>query len=401
MPHVARLGATSTSITANSYPRSLVTAGDNATTKNPFADTPNTNPSDPATTGVSKPLAVTPDIHKPASIPAATTNGGDAAAPVASTAAASHGNGVNGSGPKLESLVPEQSEPAAPPAATEASATSIPDASAPSGSSTSAQPPVMTGALPSEGQSNSIAPVPKEAESTEKDGVEDIIGGGAATKPTTLAQTDEVKGDSAGSTTTPAGAVATEPSSAPKPNDLNGEKKDSAIDTSTSIVLDEKKDSEKPAFTEEPKATAPAADPVEQKDVEMKDAAPIPAAEKPSAPAPTPVPATAPVTDTTGLASTTGAPTTTPALATPSTAVTEATGGKRKAPADEVEAAAPEPAAKKQKGAFSRAMDKAKEAVKDVKEKAKPGRKPGKREKKEIAPVGRTERKTRSQARAE
>lgn len=351
---------------------------------------------------------MTPDVHKPADTPAATANG-SAAAPTAPIDSAVNGNGVNGSGPKLESLVPEETKQAsasAAPAATEAQGSSTVGASAPSSSSTAAQPPVMTGALPEGDQSSSKVPVSDLAESNAHDGVEDIPGASASTKPAGPTQTDDIKGASAGPTSTSDDPTTSAPadSSAPKPSVLNGEKKDDAVETTTSTILDEKSDPEKKdattsvALPGESGAVAAVADPVEKKDVEMKDATPISASEKPSAAAPAPV--TAPATDTSGVASTTGAPTITPALATPSTAAAEATGGKRKAPADAEEATV-EPATKKQKGAFSRAMDKAKEAVKDVKEKAKPGRKPGKREKKEIAPVGRTERKTRSQARAE
>ncbi|KAJ4425185.1 hypothetical protein N0V82_000240 [Gnomoniopsis sp. IMI 355080] len=379
-------------LTEPNWPRSPVTAGDNATAKNPFADTPSTNHSDAATPGVSKPLAVTPEAHKPSDTPAATTNG-SAAAPAAPADSAINGNGVNGSGPKLETLVPEETKQTSAPAASaaaEAPATSSLGASAPSSSSTSAQPPVMTGALPEGDHSNPKVPVTDSAESNVKDGVEDVTGAKAVPKPADP------------SPSAPAD------SSAPESSGLNGEKKDDTVDNATSPNLEEKKDIEDkdgPASgaltsTGDSGAAAPVADPAEKKDVEMKDAAPIPASEKPSVPEPAPAPVTAPVIDTTGTTSTTGAPTTTPALVTPSTAAAEATGDKRKAPADAEEPVG-EPAVKKQKGAFSKAMDKAKEAVKDVKERAKPGRKPGKREKKEVAPVGRTERKTRSQARAE
>lgn len=368
-------------------------------------------------------MLVTPEVHKPADTPAATANGDAAAhaiAPGAPAALASNGTGVNGSGGKFESLVPEETKQAsltAPASATDKPASSIfGGASAPGVSSTSAQPPVMAGALSAGDPGSSTLPVPKPAESTEKDGVEDVTGASAVPKAAEPTQTDGIESAAVGSTATsdaPAAPAAASSTSAPKPSVLNGaESKDAGIDApATSTVLGEKKDDEKKKdavhadtlpSAEKPSTAISTADAVEEdKDVEMKDAASIPAPEKPLAPAPTPVTGTAPATDISGVsAPTAGAPTTTPALATPSTAVQEATGGKRKAETDAEEPAGA-PAAKKQKGAFSRAMDKAKEAVKDVKDKAKPGRKPGKREKKEIAPVGRTERKTRSQARAE
>lgn len=424
---VARLGATPNLDTANSHPHyavqqpsaspGLTTVGENALPKNPFADTQTSKPSDSATSELPKPLTVHPEVHKPTDTPATTANGGAVApstAADASASSASNGTSVNGSGSKLESLVPEdtkQTSTSGPAPATEKPDHSISAASGPSSLSTSAPPPVMTGALPPGDQSNPMAPVPNPTESAEKDGVEDITGANAVSEPTVSAQTDGIQGASVGSTVT-SDAPASAPSDAasslsdPKPKVLNGagQKDDGADTTATNTVVGEKKNDEKDDAstsaalppTESASAGAPTADPVEKKDVEMEDAAPVPASKEPFASGATPASATAPATDISGVLSTTGAPTTTPALATPSTAAGEATGGKRKSGTD-----AEVPAAKKQKGAFSRAVDKAKEAVKDVKEKAKPGRKPGKREKKEIAPVGRTERKTRSQARAE
>lgn len=89
------------------------------------------------------------------------------------------------------------------------------------------------------------------------------------------------------------------------------------------------------------------------------------------------------------------------------------TGEKRKADtgATNGAATAEEPAEKKQKSTVEKVVEKAKEVVEDVKEKTTgstasnkdngPARKASKRGKKDAPPVGRTERKTRSQARLE
>lgn len=92
-----------------------------------------------------------------------------------------------------------------------------------------------------------------------------------------------------------------------------------------------------------------------------------------------------------------------PATAHASAAVPTETGGpaskgkKRKAEGDDEPVKAEEPTAKKRKGPIVRAVAKAKGVVGDMKEKASSK---SKKAKKDPAPVGRTERKTRSQARA-
>ncbi|CAN8102954.1 unnamed protein product [Discula destructiva] len=316
-----------------------------------------------------------------ADAPAATVNGGDAAPSTtagASTAPASNGDGVNGAAVNTKSALSEENKQASAPASD-----------------------VMTGALPlADDQSKPASSLPKPALSTEKDGVEDTAGADTAPKltaPTGSIPAADSKKDTTNSIVdnkdAPTGVSANEPTQ-PSSGSHEAEKKETVLSTG-------------PASEDKPSVTASTTVPIEKEDIEMKDAALPPAAEKPSvsAPAPdtntAPVATTAPVSDMSGVTGVTGAteaPTTTPALATPATAAAEATGAKRKADTDNTE----EPATKKHKGAFSRAMDKAKEAVQEVKEKAKPGRKPGKKAKKETAPppVGRTERKTRSQARA-
>ncbi|KUI68754.1 Polycystic kidney disease protein 1-like 3 [Cytospora mali] len=125
------------------------------------------------------------------------------------------------------------------------------------------------------------------------------------------------------------------------------------------------------------------------KDIDMKDA-----------------PLEAPASDS--------APTASQAVPTTSdepTSKTAGTGEKRKADTDATNgaSAAEEPAEKKQKSTVEKVVDKAKEVVEDVKEKTGvannrdngPARKASKRGKKEAPPVGRTERKTRSQGRVE
>lgn len=103
------------------------------------------------------------------------------------------------------------------------------------------------------------------------------------------------------------------------------------------------------------------------------------------------------------------APTTAQDLAP--TSKTAETGDKRKADADATNGATAteEPAEKKQKSVVEKIVDKAKDVVEDVKEKTGtattkdngPARKASKRGKKDAPPVGRTERKTRSQGRVE
>lgn len=242
----------------------------------------------------------------------------------------------------------------------------------------------MTGALALTGDSSTAASsLPhKPVQSTEKDGVEDITGTHAVPKPTAPSQSDGFKDAATGSNSSAAPTGA--------PSALNGTDKKDAAGSTGLASLDK-----------------PTAVPAEKQDVEMKDASAPSTSEKPPtlASAPSAAPPAAPPAagaDVSGLTGATGAPTPTPALATPATAVTEATGEKRKADSDAPDGVE-EPAAKKQQGAFSKAVDKAKSAIHDVKQKAKPGRKPGSKAKKEAAPppVGRTERKTRSQARAE
>lgn len=290
------------------------------------------------------------DTTKPADIPTATANG---AAP---TASSTHANGLNGTAAETGQLVPESQ-------------------------TTTISP------LPAIGEGNTGASSLPEAD---KDGAP---GADPASKPTSSAVPEADKNGSAvgahGSTDANTGSNpfnSTSTDSAPTAT----ENKDTAAPTG---LVSEDKASAGLASESKPETVVPTSAPIEKEDVEMKDATPPPSLENAK-----PDTTTAPVSGIPEVVGATGAPMTTPALATPATTAVEATGTKRKADTAEAE----EPATKKQKGAFSKALDKAKEAVKDVKDKAKPGRKPGKKAKKEAAPppVGRTQRTTRSQARS-
>lgn len=464
--------------------------------KNPFADSQASKPSESTTSGVTQPLAVAPEIHKPADTPAATSNG-SAAAPLTASAgpeaSESSNTGLNGSANKFEPVVPEEAKQASDPApvadpnpapSTEKPSSSISEAPAtalstnsnsevPTSSSASGQPPVMTGALPLGDQSKPAASEPKPSDSTQHDGVEDVPGANVAPKPAGTSETVPIKDASEKPTAT----------SAPESSALNGGEQndagkndilppaapapiDASIGTGPGSSLSEKKDNDvkdggvsASAFTAEPSTAAFG----EKNDVEMKDATPLAPAEKPSnvtsltasgekkdvemedagalapsvstasktadapaassdkndagikdAPSATsastaaPIssapevakPATAPAIDITGITSTTAAPPTS-TTAAPNAVAEPVTGAKRKADTDADAADADKaPAQKKQKGPFAKVVAKAKGAVHDMKEKANTKRK-NKKETKERPPVGRTERKTRSQGRVE
>lgn len=267
-------------------------------------------------------------------------------------------DGANGSVGKTDSAVPDATKE-----------TSAPGAA------------VMTGALPLTGDSSTGASsLPnKPAESTE-DGVKDIAEAGDVSKPAAAIRPDGINND--------AGVSAPLATSAGAHSALNGHDKNDTTG-STDLASEDKSNN-----------TAP----TEKQDVEMKEAPVASSTEQPSALASASPAAGA---DISGVAGATGAPTPTPALATPATAGTEATGEKRKADTG-TKHSLEMPPEKKGKGALSKAVNNAKDAFEDVKEKAKPGkakpgRKPGSKTKKEAPrpPVGRTERKTRSQARAE
>lgn len=373
--------------------------------KNPFADSQAGKPPEATTTSeAAKPVSVIPEPQKPADAPAATANGHSA---------------VNGdSKTSALALVPAADKPAAP--ALSLSATNN-ASEAPSSSATSVQPPVMTGALPPGDKPEDTTPKP--AESTEADGVNDISAVTAASEPSALNGDDKKEATDVGGASPSAVPGSTGASIGAETGEKNDtDLKDdappvfapvaepSAVATTTG--LGEKKDvdmedaapSSAPAATTKPSTT----EPVEKGDVEMQDAAPAapsadPAVPTPAAPVTTStekeddVKDAAPATDVVGTAST--------AEATPAAAPAPVTGGKKRKADDEADVngacATEEPAAKKQKGTFARAVAKAKEAVHDVKEKATPKRKGTKKEKKERPPVGRTERKTRSQGRAD
>lgn len=206
----------------------------------------------------------------------------------------------------------------------------------------------MTGALPLNEQSSqgheSVAP----SDSIQDDGVKDV--------PATATNTAEL------------GTSGTDKKD-------RGEEGASSTEIAPGAAAADKKDVDmKDVAAVEPESSS------EQKDVDMKDAVPAPA--------------TAPVADGTGASSASGA-----GLATNGE---EATGEKRKAEAGANGTATSEgPAEKKHKGLAGKVATKAKEVVEEVKEKATPARKNSKKGKKEQAPVGRTERKTRSQGRLE
>lgn len=466
--------------------------------KNPFADSQASKPSEPTTSGVTQPLPVAPDVHKPAATPAATANGGAAPPLTASAgpdATGSSNNGINGSANKFEPVVPQEAKQAsdsgpvadrttAP--ATEKPSSSIFEAPAiaaapsthsnsdvPISSSSSGQPPVMTGALPLGEQSKPAASLHKPSDSTQHDRAQDVTAAHSAPKPAGPSETDPIKDVFEKPTSTSAskpsalnggeqndaGKKDVLPQAAPASSDASSraglgsslsEKKDndvkdgglpapaSSAEPSTAAVLGEKKDVEMTdaaplASAEKPSTVTPLTASSEKKDVEMEDAdtlapsvsipsktvdAPAastgkddagikdaPSATSASTAAPTTSapevskPITAPIVDNTGIASTTAVP---PASATaaPNAVAGPITGEKRKADSDPNAAEAAEgPAQKKQKGPFAKVVAKAKGAVHDMKEKANTKRKA--KETKERPPVGRTERKTRSQGRAD
>lgn len=336
------------------------------------AHKPVDKPSETAPSAVTEPLPVAPEAHKPVDTPApaAVTNGGGTAA-----------SGLNGAANKFESVVPEepkQASAAAPPTEKPAEPPVNNIAGATSSSSANAQPPVMTGALPLGGQPKSDAPASET--SSQHDGIKDALA----------------------ASSTPAGI------SAPKTEASDG--KETVEDTSAA-------DSTKTGAANTLKAPEPSAinggDKSKDADVEMKDApaaaspitAAVPSTAAPGAtvaPIAAPLashPVSAPVTDVTSTASTTAMP----ALGGLGG---EVAGEKRKAGVGPVAgsngaAVAEEPAEKKQKGPLAKVLNKAKEAVEEVKEKTTPARKNSKKAKKDPAPVGRTERKTRSQGHAE
>lgn len=297
---------------------------------------------EPPTSEVTQPLVVVPEAPKPADTPAADTNGA--------------ASGVNGTGDNIQPLVPEVSKQSNAPAVdSSANKTPAPD-SAPTTSDAietpteSGQPAVMTGALPLGGQSNQGPALITPIESMQDDGVKDV--------PATATKTPEL------------GANGTDKKD-------RGEGASSA-DIAPGAAVAEKKDVDMKDVA--PVESESSSGSSEQKDVDMKDTAPAPA--------------TASSADGTGAPGTSGA--------VSATNGEGATGEKRKAEAGANGTATnEEPAEKKHKGLADKAASKAKEVVEEVKEKATPARKNSKKGKKEQAPVGRTERKTRSQGRAE
>lgn len=442
------------------------TTGDNALPKNPFSDSQASKPSEPTTSSTSEttnPLALASDVHQPADTPAATANGGSAAAPSTAAGLVNTNGAANESGlamPKapmtanpdpLAAETPKDSVSSAVtgtanPFASKSAASTNSAVDGPSDASTSTpgQPPVMTGALPPATEENkSAASAPKPVALDQDDGVKD-----SSAKPVGALNGDEKKATELKDNAPPVVPASDAASTGAGLGSLSGEKKDIENGAGSSAT----------AATEEPTTTASITAPGEKNDVEMADAAPpvasasttnpstiasttapsgkedvemkdgaLPApsekppvsskattsAEKeakvkhvvsPAASAPTPAlevskPVTGPVADVTGTASTFAAPAT-------ATVGKPVAGKKRKADdTDETGGDAAEeataPPAKKRKGTFAKAVAKAKEAVHDVKEKATSKRKGPKKEKKERLPVGRTERKTRSQAKTE
>lgn len=213
----------------------------------------------------------------------------------------------------------------------------------------SAQPPVMTGALPPGDETKQAVTPTDPTDSPQEDGVKDV--------PATATKTAEpvVNG-----------------------SDKTISEKDDAASTEVApgAMVDEKKDADMKDV-----ASVEAGGSSEQKDVDMKDAAPAST--------------TAPASTATDASTTSGA--------VSATDGGKATGAKRKAEKTGANgtAANKEPAEKKHKGLAGKVATKAKEVVEEVKEKATPARKNSKKGKKEPAPVGRTERKTRSQGHAE
>ncbi|PSS05141.1 hypothetical protein BD289DRAFT_449016 [Coniella lustricola] len=327
------------------------TTGDNALDKNPFADTQSSNPSEPAASKVTEPLSVAPDVHKQADKPVAATNGSTAAS-------GDNETGTNGTGSKLESLVPEQSKQAADPTSVASTTAPPTESSAPAG----AAAPVLNGA-------------DKDVES--KTGASAGLADGASASTAGAPSTDAINSKTKDNETTDG----------------------VPLGTSTSTAA--------------PGALGSVSTSAEKTDLDMKDATLPEAPEKPAEPAPTlavgasagaSAPVAAPATDITGLASTTAAP----AAVTTGSAVNtanheEPVNQKRKAEADADgidETGEPNP--KKQKGAIAKAVDKAKDVVDDVKTKAtNKGNKKPKKEAAPAVPAGRTERKTRSQGRVE
>lgn len=253
--------------------------------------------------------------------------------------------GVNGTSDKVQSLAPEESKQSSASTADKSADKITASDDAPTvgnvaeATSDPVQPPVMTGALPLDDQAEQGPASTAPVESIQEDGVKEV--------PTTAAEADEP--------------------------DTNGtEKRDDEVAAQIvpTAVADEKKDVDM-------KDAGPVESSTEQKDVEMKDSAPKTITASAAADG-TDVSATSTANDV------------------------ELTGAKRKATNGQNGAAtAEEPAEKKQKGLADKVVTKAKEVVEEVKEKATPTRKNSKKAKKEQAPIGRTERKTRSQGRAE
>lgn len=379
--------------------------------KNPFADSQAGKPPETTTASeVANPVSGTPEVQKAAEAPAAAANGDTV---------------VNGAA-KTSTLDPAPTADKLASPVLGASATNNVSGAA-SSSTTAVQPPVMTGALPLGDKPEDTTPKP--AESTEADGVKDITAGNAASEPIALngddKKEDKVEGTdsstapvSTGASTganigektdadtkgaVPSVSVPTETPSAPAPTTELDEKKDVAMEDA---VPSTEPASTTKASTAEPVGATGATEPTEKGDVEMQDATPAVPSAEPVVPEP-PVPTTstekkddakdtAPATVVAGTAN--NSETTQPAAPAP------VTGSNKRKAVDEPEvngaAATEEQPAKKQKGTFAKAVAKAKEAVHDVKEKATPKRKGTKKEKERPA-VGRTERKTRSQGRAD
>lgn len=375
--------------------------------KNPFADSQSDKPAETTITSeVANPTAVSPEAQKSASAaPAATANGDTV---------------VNGTA-KTSTLdpAPAVDKPASP--ALGASATN--DASDALGSSaTAVQPPVMTGALPLGDKPEDITPKPTE--STETDGVKDITPGTAASEPIALNGDDRKEPKVEGTTSPSTAPISTGASTGVETGEKNGADTQNAatsVHAPTAVPsavpatteLGEEKDVEMedatpltaPAPTTKP-STTEATEPSEKGDVEMQNAAPTASSAEPVVPEPAAPTTSAETKDNVGDATpatgVAGTPIT--AEAAQSAVPTPMTGSKKRKAADEAGVngadASAEPTAKKQKGAFARAVAKAKETVHDVKEKATSKRKGSKKEKERPA-VGRTERKTRSQGRAD
>lgn len=199
------------------------------------------------------------------------------------------------------------------------------------------QPLAAADALPLENHSEPTPPTTESTNLDQQDGVKDVPVGTAAPASVSISESSVVNG-----------------------GEKEDVKKNEGVPTADGEKDVELKDAAPASTTES-----------SEKDIDMKDADPTPTA--------------APVASTT----------TVPPV--PTSNGKEVTSDKRKADngtngstADE------EPAQKKQKG-LDKVVAKAKEVIEEVKEKATPARKTSKKGKKDTVPVGRTERKTRSQ----